>query len=90
MRDPAIVSRIENNLRDKYHQISSRHVQERVQDKSYSWHFESSLIVAQRDKQNYVSHLAGRPEPADEPAETSQAAPQNSCRHGPRQQTVNL
>ena len=76
VRDPAIVSRIENNLRDKYHQISSRHVQERVQEKSYSWHFESSLIVAQRDKQNYVSHLAGRPEPADEPAETSQAAPQ--------------
>ena len=51
VRDPVIVSRIENSLRDKYHQISSRHVQERMQDKSYSWHFESSLIVAQRDKQ---------------------------------------
>jgi Tfp pilus assembly PilM family ATPase len=74
VRDPAIVSRIENNLRDKYHQISSRHVQERVQEKSYSWHFESSLVVAERDKRDYVSHLASRPEP--EPAETAPPAPQ--------------
>jgi Tfp pilus assembly PilM family ATPase/outer membrane murein-binding lipoprotein Lpp len=62
VRDPAIVSRFENNLRDKYHQISSRHVQERVQDKGYTWHFESSLVIAPRDKKQYVSHL---PQPAE-------------------------
>ncbi|MBI3836473.1 MAG: hypothetical protein HY288_00890 [Planctomycetia bacterium] len=65
VRDPVIVSRIENSLRDKFHQIASKHVQERMQDKSYSWHFESSLVVAPRDKGQYVSHLPNRPEPSD-------------------------
>jgi hypothetical protein len=57
VRDPVIVTRIENSLRDKFHQISSRHVQERVQENNYSWHFESSLVVASRDKKQYLSHL---------------------------------
>ncbi len=57
VRDPVIVTRIENSLRDKFHQISSRHVQERLQENSYSWHFESSLVVASRDKKQYLSHL---------------------------------
>ncbi len=67
VRDPAIVSRIESQLRDKYHQISSRHVQERLQEASYTWHFESSLLVAPRAKQQYVSHLP--------PEETEPEAP---------------
>lgn len=70
VRDPAIVSRFENNLRDKYHQISSRHVQERVQDKGYTWHFESSLIIAPRDKAQYVSHLPQPVEPEAAPKAT--------------------
>lgn len=70
VRDPAIVSRIENDLRDKYHQISSRRVQEREQENSYSWHFESSLIVSPRDKKQYVSHLL---DPPSESAELPKA-----------------
>ncbi len=46
VRDPIVVSHIENNLRDAYHQISSRHMQERLQENDYSWHFESSIEVA--------------------------------------------
>jgi hypothetical protein len=76
VRDPAIVSRIENNLRDKHHQISSRHVQERVQDKGYTWHFESSLVVAPRDKKQYTSHL---PQPADSQAAPAQEPPQRAA-----------
>jgi hypothetical protein len=57
VRDPAIVSRIENSVRDKDHQISSRHVQERDQDKSYAWHFEAQLVVTPRTSKGYVSHL---------------------------------
>lgn len=75
VRDPAIVSRIESNLRDKHHQISSRHVQERVQENSYSWHFESSLIVTPRDKTQYLSHLPHRPEPGEEPEDSPQPSP---------------
>jgi hypothetical protein len=57
VRDPVIVSHIENNLRDDYHQISSRHMQERLQDNNYSWHFESSIVVAPREPDQYDSHL---------------------------------
>jgi hypothetical protein len=60
---------LENNVRDKYHQISSRHVQERVQDKGYTWHFESSLVIVPRDKSQYVSHLP----PSAEPTPTAPA-----------------
>lgn len=57
VRDPAIVSRIENSVRDKDHQISSRHVQERDQDKGYTWHFEAQLVVSPRDAKNYAENL---------------------------------
>jgi len=69
VRDPAIVNRLETDIRDKYHQISSRHVQERVQDKGYTWHFESSLKIAPRDKKLYISHLPAELQPAAEPAQ---------------------
>ncbi len=75
VRDPVIVSRIENSLRDKYHQISSRHVQERDQDKSYAWHFEAQLIVAPRESKYYVSHLPDRP---DVDAADAQKSPSKS------------
>jgi hypothetical protein len=57
VRDPVVVSHIENQLRDDHHQISSRHMQEQSQDEGYSWHFESSLVVTPREPRQYFSHL---------------------------------
>jgi cell division ATPase FtsA len=57
VRDPVVVSHIENNLRDEHHQISSRHMQERLQEDNFSWHFEASIGVSPRGPQEYVSHL---------------------------------
>jgi intergrase/recombinase len=57
VRDPIVVSRIESNLRDEHHQISSRHMQERLQEDNYSWHFESTIGVTPREAKQYVSHL---------------------------------
>jgi Tfp pilus assembly PilM family ATPase len=57
VRDPIVVSRIESNLRDEHHQISSRHMQERLQEDNYSWHFESTIGVTPREPKHYVSHL---------------------------------
>jgi len=83
VRDPAIVSRLETSLRDKYHQISSRHVQERDQDKSYAWHFEAQLVVTPRESKHYVSHLPEKPveEPADskKPVSKSTLPPQTTA-----------
>ena len=66
VRDPLIVVRMESNVRDKYHEIRSKRVQERQQDKDYAWHFETSMTVAKRAKDEYDSHL---PPAADEPVD---------------------
>ena len=57
VRDPLVVARMENHIRDKYHEVSSKRVQERVRNKTYSWHFETSIAVDRRDKEHYTSHV---------------------------------
>ena len=59
VRDPAIVLRMENRIRDDFHQMRSPRVQERVQDKNYSWHFESRVVVQPRNRGEYVAHFTG-------------------------------
>jgi len=71
VRDPAIVVRMERNIRDQYHEISSKRVQERVREKSYSWHFETAMLAGKRDKSQYVSHLADRDLPVQQTAPPS-------------------
>ncbi len=56
VRDPLIVVRMESSIRDKYHEIRSKRVQERQQDKDYTWRFETSMTVAKRAKDEYDSH----------------------------------
>ena len=58
VRDPSIVYRMEENVRDKFHhEVRSKREQERVHEKIYTWHFETSMSVNRRDKTQYVSHL---------------------------------
>jgi cell division ATPase FtsA len=73
VRDPVVVGHIENQLRDEHHQISSRHMQEQSQDEDYTWHFESSLIVTPRKRDQYVSHLPPEMRPAEPPAPADNA-----------------
>jgi hypothetical protein len=79
VRDPSIVVRMESNIRDKYHEIRSKRVQERQREKDYTWRFETSMTAARRDKSQYTSHLPPAPEgkvPADagtKPQATTQA-----------------
>jgi intergrase/recombinase len=48
---------METTVRDKYHELSSKRVQERVREKTYSWHFETQIAVSRRTKSQYTSHL---------------------------------
>ncbi|MBN2292724.1 MAG: pilus assembly protein PilM, partial [Pirellulales bacterium] len=64
VRDPLIVVRMESNMRDKYHDIRSKRVQEQP-DKDYTWRFETAMTVAKRAKEEYDSHLP-KPEPGPE------------------------
>ena len=73
VRDPSIVARMEHGVRDDYHEVHSKRVQERLREKTYTWHFETSVSVTKRDKEKYVSHLA-EPSPAAETAAPASAA----------------
>ena len=61
VRDPAIVVRMESDVRDAFHDVRSRRLQERGREKSLAWHFETSIHVAPRGKEQYVSHLPEAP-----------------------------
>jgi hypothetical protein len=58
VRDPQIVVRMEQSVRDEHHEVRSKRVQERDQGKGYSWVFETSMSVAGRDKQSYIEQQA--------------------------------
>jgi Tfp pilus assembly PilM family ATPase len=60
VRDPLVVSRMERNLRDQFHEIRSPRLQGLRQDEYYTWRFESSITVVAREKTQYLSYL---PEP---------------------------
>jgi len=61
VRDPLVVPKMEQAVRDQYHEVRSRRVQERGQAGGYSWLFESSMSVFGRDRQSYLETLADAP-----------------------------
>lgn len=67
VRDPRVVYSMEAKVRDQYRSVRSPRAQERLLEKDYTWLFETSVSVAQRHKDRYVSHLPQQPEPPEEP-----------------------
>jgi Tfp pilus assembly PilM family ATPase len=61
VRDPQIVVGMEQKVRDQYHEVRSKRVQERDQGKGYSWVFETSMSVTGRDKESYLEQQAAAP-----------------------------
>jgi hypothetical protein len=64
VRDPTIVVRMEHAIRDEFHHIRSKRVQQRGKEKSYTWQFETSMYVARRDKEAYRAKPAEKEAPA--------------------------
>ncbi len=60
VRDPLIVARMEQNLRDEHHDVRSKGIKERGAGK-YSWGFETSMSVIGRDRQSYLAEQAPTP-----------------------------
>ena len=83
VRDPSIVGRMESQLRDEYHEINTRRVQESVQGKTNTWKFDSSLSVSRRSKDDYLAyqHTTSTVQPAasatsaNKSSKSSKAAP---------------
>ncbi len=55
VRDPALIERMETSLRDDYHEVRSRRVQESAQPRAFTWEFESSISVVTRSTEEYVA-----------------------------------
>jgi Tfp pilus assembly protein PilN len=54
VRDPSTVTALEQQLRDGFHEIRSKRVQERGQGNNYAWHFESAISVKPRSREDYA------------------------------------
>ena len=68
VRDPKVVANMERQVRDENRRVQSRRIQERTLEQDYTWMFETSMAVARRSKDQYISHLESPDEPAgDEP-----------------------
>ncbi len=65
VRDPSVVVRMEQAIRDKSHQIDSKDIRQLGADKAYSWQFSASMYASRRDKEQY------RPKPAEPPKEAA-------------------
>jgi Tfp pilus assembly PilM family ATPase len=71
VRDPAIVLRMENAIRDDFHTVQRKRVQERVQEKAYTWHFDSTVTVRPRNKQEYLAHFLAEEPTTEGPVPSS-------------------
>jgi Tfp pilus assembly protein PilN len=74
VRDPTILYRMENSVRDAFHQVRSKGIQERDQEKTYSWHFESRIAVKPRSKSEYAAHFHSESSPSSGVVTTAQPA----------------
>lgn len=61
VRDPSVVVRTEQGIRDNFHDIRSKDVRQRGAEQAYTWQFAASMSVARRDKEQY------RPKPPAPP-----------------------
>jgi hypothetical protein len=57
VRDPKVLATMEQQVRDGKRKVRSRRIQERTLEHDYTWMYETSMAVAARSKDQYVSHL---------------------------------
>lgn len=57
VRDPLVVYRMERNLRDEFHEVVNPRGRGQGDDEDYTWRFESTITVDQRDKGDYLRFL---------------------------------
>lgn len=60
-RDPTVVENMEQQIRDEYREVTTPRVQQRKQDDTYAWHFDTSMFVEKREPGEYVGPSGERP-----------------------------
>jgi len=61
VRDQQILVDMERDLRDQYHELRSKRLQERDPGSAYPWIFESSMSLTPRDRDSYLEQQASTP-----------------------------
>ena len=59
VRDPKVVFQMEDNIRDRFHRISSRRQTQRSAVGDYTWSFETTINVKRRPTSDYARYLPG-------------------------------
>jgi hypothetical protein len=89
VRDPLIVFRMENDLRDSVHEVRSKREQERVHEKVYTWQVETSMSVSRRERAQYVHHPSDPgAAPTMAPAAAAEKPAEASSVQSPTESTV--
>jgi hypothetical protein len=65
VRDPAVVSMMEANLRDEHHSIRSKRVSELSGEDDFGWRFDASILVGPRQPEAYRRFLALEKKPVN-------------------------
>ncbi len=73
VRDPKIVRRMEQQIRDQYRGVRSPTIRARPSEQDYTWSFDASIAVKPRNKDAYVSHLPEEQRAAPEGEATTSA-----------------
>ncbi|QDT48523.1 hypothetical protein Pan258_25650 [Symmachiella dynata] len=78
-RDPAVVTRMELDLRDDTHDIQTPRVQERVQENGYTWQFETKVSMtppkaASKESEKSAEKSSGKKEKTKSDGKKSPAA----------------
>jgi len=68
--EPTAVDRMENSIRDRFHQLKTPGLTEKQQQDSSSWSFQTTVAISKRQPSEYVRHLS-----AERLAERAGSAP---------------
>lgn len=58
----SVLLRMENALRDRYHDVYPKGSQKTGREEDYTWHFDTSVFVSRRDKSQYLRDRLQRPD----------------------------
>ena len=53
VRDPSVVLRLEQAIRDQYHEVNSKDPRQRGEDKGLTWQYSAKMSAMRRDKEQY-------------------------------------
>ena len=86
-REPNVVTRMEATLRDSRHEVQTPRVDERVQDKTYTWNFETSISLSAAKQEAVAEAVPDNRRTTPKSAEKKSSSKQNTSEKGSKAKT---